>query len=214
MSNRTLHYVIIGVLTFLCVRAQADDVFQSAPGPVVVPKIRPEPLRQPRPKREAQPPQEVAPAEPRSSIVSVDAIKQLASSRGIPVPQDLRITRPAADVPAGMARFSGIWGDGRWNGTGRELLFAVETVGSDGRCVVVFAEGGPGPNTATQTPSRWWRSFGQIDGNRLSYDQFPGHKHLITLLDDNRMLLQADPIPAMNLPPSQAWLSPLAAVGH
>jgi hypothetical protein len=64
----------------------------------------------------------------------------LAQTPFVPLPADVSVTAPAADVPPAMARFSGVWAHGAWYGELPHVLI-VERVDSDGRAAVVYAVG-------------------------------------------------------------------------
>jgi dienelactone hydrolase len=63
-----------------------------------------------------------------------------AQAPTIPLPADLRIDPPAADVPSNVARFAGAWAHGAWDGLLPHVLI-VETVDRAGRAQVVYALG-------------------------------------------------------------------------
>lgn len=58
----------------------------------------------------------------------------------IPMPSDLGLDAPAADVPASVARFAGAWAHGAWDGVLPHVL-VVEAVDGAGRAQVVYALG-------------------------------------------------------------------------
>lgn len=55
-----------------------------------------------------------------------------ARAPSIPLPADLALDSPAADVPAGIARFAGAWAHGAWDGVLPHVL-VVESVDRAGR---------------------------------------------------------------------------------
>jgi hypothetical protein len=57
-----------------------------------------------------------------------------------PLPSDLKVDPPAADVPANVSRFAGAWAHGAWDGVLPHVL-VVETVDGTGRAQVVYALG-------------------------------------------------------------------------
>src|ERR1700761_4838431 len=76
----------------------------------------------------------------------------------VPLPTDLSIKSPAADVPAEDAAFSGAWGDGAWDGSTPTAL-VVEQVNENGAAKVIYARG------ATEYPkiaAHWLRLTGRI----------------------------------------------------
>src|SRR5262249_16990795 len=58
----------------------------------------------------------------------------------IPLPANLKVDLPAADVPANIARFAGAWAHGAWDGMLPHVLI-VESVDGTGRAQVVYAVG-------------------------------------------------------------------------
>ena len=63
-----------------------------------------------------------------------------AQTPTIPLPSDLKVDPPAADVPANVSRFAGAWAHGAWDGVLPHVL-VVETVDGTGRAQVVYALG-------------------------------------------------------------------------
>jgi dienelactone hydrolase len=63
-----------------------------------------------------------------------------AQTPTIPLPSDLKVDPPAADVPANVSRFAGAWSQGAWDGVLPHVL-VVETVDGTGRAQVVYALG-------------------------------------------------------------------------
>ena len=89
-----------------------------------------------------------------------------AQAPTIPLPSDLRIAPPAADVPAGVSRFAGAWAHGAWDGVLPHVL-VVETVDGGGRAQVVYALG----DSAEASVNRGYRRVtGQIVGDLLAFD--------------------------------------------
>jgi hypothetical protein len=219
--------LVLCVLFLVFTAARAEDPFQSAPPPAAVPK----PVAPPHHYRAKQQLEPVyrAPAvptnpEPQSADTTPSAavpasdgrIRQFASARSIPLPQDLQIARPAADVPPKFARFSGVWGgDYRWNGGGRQPLFVVEAIDRSGRATVVYSHGPPNPRTYDQTPARWWRSFGNIEGNTLRFEFGKGWWIKLTLYDAERLYGVSEPNLTASPPfhGAKVWVSRIAAGG-
>lgn len=202
---------------------QAADPFQSAPGPATAtpkptPQARPAqphehtiiervyvPQQAPRPAPEPQP----TSLPPSATSQSVETIRQLATARGQPLPGDLRIIRPAADVPAEFARFSGAWGgDYRWNDNGRQPVVIVESIDRNGIATVVCSYGPPNPTTYNQSPAKWWRASGRIEGRTLTFEYGSGWIMKLTIQDDQRVFAFIPPKPEANPPfrGSQVWL--------
>jgi hypothetical protein len=58
----------------------------------------------------------------------------------VPLPADVAVTPPGADVPPAAARFSGVWAHGAWYGELPHVL-VVERLEADGRAAVIYAVG-------------------------------------------------------------------------
>ena len=56
-----------------------------------------------------------------------------AQTPTIPMPSDLKVNSPAADVPANIARFIGAWARGAWDGVLPHVL-VVESVDDTRSC--------------------------------------------------------------------------------
>lgn len=84
----------------------------------------------------------------------------------IPLPSDLKVETPAADVPASVARFAGAWAHGAWDGVLPHVLI-VETVESTGRAHVVYALGDLDEAGVTRG---YRRVTGRIVGDLLTVD--------------------------------------------
>ena len=63
-----------------------------------------------------------------------------AQTPTIPLPPDVKVDPPFADVPASAARFAGAWSGGAWDGVLPHVL-VVETVDRAGRAQIVYAVG-------------------------------------------------------------------------
>jgi hypothetical protein len=185
----------------------AADPFESAPGPVM-------PAPRARPATHAP---ATAPAQPREPeavpAASLTKIRQFAAERGLPLPPDMQIVRPADDVPLQFARFSGAWGgDARWNGHGRQPLIVVEMIDRTGRATLVYVNGPPTPSSYNQNPARWWRVIGTIDGQTLSFEFGRGFRIRLTMQDDQRIFAVDEPNLTMTPPfhGAKVWLPRLS----
>jgi dienelactone hydrolase len=88
----------------------------------------------------------------------------------IPLPSDLRVDPPAADVPASVSRFAGAWAQGAWDGVLPHVL-VVESVAGSGRAQVVYALG----DSAEANVKRGYRRVtGRIVGDLLMLDLSEG----------------------------------------
>ncbi|HZU91708.1 MAG TPA: alpha/beta fold hydrolase [Stellaceae bacterium] len=82
----------------------------------------------------------------------------------VPLPEDLAIAAPGADVPAADAALSGAWGNGAWEGTIPTALI-VERIAADGTAQVIYALG----NTEhPKLTAEWRRIEGHIADHRLT----------------------------------------------
>jgi len=89
-----------------------------------------------------------------------------AQTPTIPLPSDLRVDPPAADVPANVAGFAGAWAGGAWDGVLPHVL-VVEAVDGTGRAQVVYALG----DSAEANVNRGYRRVsGRIVADRLTLD--------------------------------------------
>ena len=57
----------------------------------------------------------------------------------VPLPDDIKITAPAEDVPKGLAAFSGAW-EGKWSPSDREAALIVEEINSK-EAKIIYSEG-------------------------------------------------------------------------
>jgi hypothetical protein len=91
-------------------------------------------------------------------------------ARAIPLPADVTITPPAADVSADLARFSGAWG-GVWapsnGGDGPCGVLVVEEVFANGYARVIHSAGVSDPATPQ---ARFWRASGRIVDGVLRFE--------------------------------------------
>jgi hypothetical protein len=96
---------------------------------------------------------------------------------------------PAADVPAALRRFVGVWVDeGGSARQGRSSLLIVTRVEKEGNAFGHQVYGPPGPKSLSQGPAGSHKVVGRIEGDTLSFSCCGGaetFKH--TLTDGNRM---------------------------
>jgi pimeloyl-ACP methyl ester carboxylesterase len=83
----------------------------------------------------------------------------------VPLPDDIVLTPPSANVPADIAIFAGAWGGDAWGGTLPHVL-VVERVNSDGTAEAVYAYGN---NTNGTIKAGWRRYTGIISNGRLHF---------------------------------------------
>jgi pimeloyl-ACP methyl ester carboxylesterase len=86
----------------------------------------------------------------------------------VPLPHDIVLTPPSANVPADIAIFAGAWGGDGWSGTLPHVL-VVEQVKSDGTAEAVYAWGN---NRNGTVKAGWSRDSGLISNGKLHFD-FP-----------------------------------------
>src|SRR5262249_4472168 len=89
-----------------------------------------------------------------------------AQSPTIPMPPDLKLNLPAANLRANVARFVGAWARGVWDGVLPHVL-VVEAVDSTGGAQVVYAVGDSGEANATRG---YRRVTARIVGDLLTFD--------------------------------------------
>ena len=126
----------------------------------------------------------------------------LAQTPFVPLPADVSVTAPAADVPPAMARFSGVWAHGAWYGELPHVLI-VERVDSDGRAAVVYAVGESSDlyvkparrvSPATSRTASWASSCATGLRGRVPLRRRPAARPLsLQLLDGLRHALTRDP---------------------
>lgn len=105
----------------------------------------------------------------------------LAQPPTIPLPPDLKVEPPAADVPARVSGFVGAWARGAWDGMLPHVL-VVEAVDASGRAQVVYALG----DTADGTVRRGYRRVtGRIVADLLMLDLREGASVLYRLVGDS-----------------------------
>lgn len=87
-----------------------------------------------------------------------------------PLPADVTVASPSEAVPANYAKFSGTWGDGKWNDKLCHLLVVTE-VNADGSVTAIYSHGSY-PDWGIDTPA-WYEADGTIKDGKLVLDQFP-----------------------------------------
>jgi hypothetical protein len=97
------------------------------------------------------------------------AVVLFVASRGVawpqvPLPTNLLIQPPGADVPAADATFSGAWGNGAWDASAPTALI-VEQVDEDGTAKVIYASG---TSEHPKTTAQWLRLTGRIADHCLT----------------------------------------------
>jgi class 3 adenylate cyclase len=113
------------------------------------------------------------PAAGREAGLRFDEAKTRAFAAGqsIPLPPTLRVTAPAASVPARLSGYVGAWGgDQGWNGSGRRIVLVIESVDESGTALGVLAQGPP-PDAGNpdQRPARYRSIAGSITDQGLAF---------------------------------------------
>lgn len=88
----------------------------------------------------------------------------------LPLPDDVRLVPPAADVPADVARFAGAWSGGWTDRKGNEAqcsMLVVEEVFANGYARSIYSIGGTG-SLGSGIPNVW-RVTGRIEGDVLLF---------------------------------------------
>ena len=98
-----------------------------------------------------------------------------AQTPTIPLPSDLKLDPPVADVPAGVSRFAGAWAHGAWDGVLPHVLVVENVDGTNvdgtGRALVVYAVG----DSAEADVNRGYRRVtGRIVGDLMTLDLSEG----------------------------------------
>lgn len=83
----------------------------------------------------------------------------------VPLPKDLAIQAPGADVPAADAAFSGAWGNGAWGRGAVPTALVVERIAADGTAQVIYAVGS---SEYPKIAAKWLRLKGHIADHRLT----------------------------------------------
>ena len=99
-----------------------------------------------------------------------DQRQQVAHASGCttPLPQNLEITQPGADVPADLAGFVGKWGNGKWDGKLCHTL-VVLGVNQGGNASAIYSWGTYAGWDVTQGNSR---RVGTIENGKLTLERF------------------------------------------
>lgn len=82
----------------------------------------------------------------------------------VPLPDDATVTPPGADVPAGIAAFSGTW-SGRWNGNELPHVLVVQRVEPSGAARIVYAYSAYAPWNIARPQA--WRHAATIEDGKL-----------------------------------------------
>ncbi len=108
------------------------------------------------------------------------AVYASAESCESPLPDNVNIRTPSADVPEKYAGFSGRWGPGKWDGELCPVL-VVETVDSEGEAEVIYSWGTSERWNIKQVG--WIRIVGQVLGSKLKMKLYNGQVDVNYWLD-------------------------------
>ncbi len=100
-------------------------------------------------------------------LLFASAVYALAESCETPLPDDVNIRTPAADVPEKYTGFSGRWGPGKWDGELCHVL-VVETIDPEGEAEVIYSWG---TSKRWNIKAGWIRNTGRIVGSKLKMKQ-------------------------------------------
>jgi class 3 adenylate cyclase len=135
------------------------------------------------------------PAEPRQIATRFDGekVRTLAMRQAIPLPRNLKILQPAANVPAKLANYLGAWGgDQRWSVNGRQAILIVESIDETGTALGFYAHGAPlVTNAVTQNTARFVPFAATVSDQGLHFVWGPS-KYRFILMPDGSMLGQLD----------------------
>ena len=116
--------------------------------------------------------------------LTLAASAALAHTPFVPLPGDVNVTAPAADVPPAIARFSGVWAHGAWYGELPHVL-VVERVDADGRAAIIYAVG---ENSDLYVKPAATRVAGQVEDGVLGFFLRDGTVAVEYRFDGDRLL--------------------------
>ncbi len=107
-----------------------------------------------------------------------------AESCDSPLPDDVNIRTPSADVPEKYAGFSGRWGPGKWDDELCHVL-VVETLDSEGEAEAIYSWGTSERWNIKQ--AGWVRIVGQVLGSKLKMKLYNGQVGVNYWLDGDML---------------------------
>ena len=113
-------------------------------------------------------------------VLFTSVVYASAESCETPLPDDVDIRMPSADVPEKYAVFSGRWGSGKWDGELCHVL-VVETIDSGGEVEVIYSWGTSERWNIKQ--AGWVRIIGRILGSKLKMKLYNGQVDVNYWLD-------------------------------
>jgi hypothetical protein len=120
-------------------------------------------------------------------------VRALAEKQAIPLPRDLKVLVPAANVPANLAGYLGAWGgDNRWNPRGRQAILIVESIDEAGTALGFYAQSVPlVPNEVTSNSARFTPFASTVTDKGLHF-VWGQAKYTFRLMPDGPMFGELD----------------------
>jgi class 3 adenylate cyclase len=122
-----------------------------------------------------------------------EKVRALAEKQSIPLPRNLKVLVPAANVPANVAAYLGAWGgDRRWNDKGRQAILIVESIDDAGTALGFYAQSVPlVTNAVTQNSARFVPFASTVTENGLHF-VWGQAKYTFRLMPDGSMFGELD----------------------
>jgi len=122
-----------------------------------------------------------------------EKVRALADKQAIPLPKNLKVLVPAANVPAKLADYLGAWGgDKRWNPRGRQAMLIVESIDESGTALGFYAHSVPlMPNEVTQNSARFVPFASSVTDKGLHF-VWGQAKYTFRLMPDGSMFGELD----------------------
>jgi class 3 adenylate cyclase len=122
-----------------------------------------------------------------------EKVRALAEKQSIPLPKNLKVLVPAANVPANLAGYLGAWGgDKRWNPRGRQAMLIVESIDESGTALGFYAHSVPlVTNEVTQNSARFTPFASTVTDKGLHF-VWGQSKYTFRLMPDGSMFGELD----------------------